>query len=195
MVKISKIEFKKSVDREIKKFLKTVFEKLAIEFIQYHNIYPDSKDSILFNSEESLLLGLFNNTIIRNFTEHQSAIEFGSYNNNEFIGRSDLMVFAKDFELIVEAKKWIYDGKNNTASQMIEYIKDPKEQLLKYYHAERSNCNNDPYIMLLIFEYVNLKKYPDCKLKDYNIETSDGINYYAAYEEGNSGLMVYGFVK
>lgn len=190
---------KKLKNTEVKEFLTFSLSQLAKEFEKYQNIYSDvenqDSENNLFKSEERSLLGLYNNAIVRKNKEYQTFQEYGTYNEGEFLGRVDMFVFKKDFDLIIEAKKWKNEKEKMSSKEVRNCIEKAKTQLRKYYKSEKkTSLSGNPYIMVLIFEYVDMRDKKPKYLSDYNIQSHDGINFYTWYKTGNDGLMVYGWV-
>lgn len=184
----------KTMPEGIRNFLVEALDAFGQELSDHLTYYNDSRD--LFDGEEALLLGVFNNALVRHSAKYHTETEFGSYNRTDFIGRVDLAVMNRkdEFYLLVEAKKWKFDGEFYAPEKLKESLVDAKCQLKTYYNAWRKKYDQDPHTMLVIFEYVDLGKYeydPKNDKGDYD----DGTNFWAYYEKDNGGLIVYGYAE
>jgi hypothetical protein len=178
----------------IKKLFKFGLIKLGNEFDLLLQKTDWAKKG-LFEYNERVLLGLFNNALVRPSDEYCTFQEYHVYKKeDQFLGRADLLISHKDFDILFEAKKWNYDDQD--LNDVDSLFKEPRIQLIKYYEAEESYFNKKhSYLCVIIFEHVAEKYFK--KIKELYIKKSPlekGLHFDCFFEIENNGLMVYGQV-
>ena len=180
---------------QIKKLLDFALRSFGNEFDLFFNKAEWAKKCV-FEYNERALVGLLNNAIIRHSDEYCTFQEYHVYERDQqVLGRADLLVVHNDFDLLFEAKKWEYDGREY--ADINGLFKEPREQLVKYYEAEKSYFRKgQTFLSVLIFEYVaedylkNLKK----QYGGNKAVPEKGVDFDAFYATEHNGLMVYGHV-
>jgi hypothetical protein len=182
-------------DEQIKEFLGESLKSLGEEFKLLFKKTEWAKDC-LFEYNERALVGLLNNAIVRQGKQYRTIQEYHVYRReDQLIGRADLLVMHEDFDFLIEAKKWGYDGRDDY--DMCELIREPKNQLLAYYKAEKQYFKEErTFLGIVIFEYVAGGKDNEKIKQAYRSEEDfeEGINFDVFYGSEKGGLMVYGHV-
>jgi hypothetical protein len=181
---------------QIRKFLGSSLRGLDNEINQLFQRTKWAKKD-LFEYNERALVGLLNNAIVRHDKGINTFEEYHVYKGNEkLIGRADLLVMHEDFDLLVEAKRWVYDGRECEDKDCTSLFKRPMAQLQRYYKAEKNYfAKKHTFLGVLIFEYVS-QKYIEKVRRQYDgqSEPEKGIDFDTVYLSENNGLMVYGQV-
>lgn len=177
---------------QIRKLLSKSMKSLGDEIELLFQKTKWAKD-YLFEYNERAFVGLFNNAIIRQGRQYRTFQEYHVYKKEEqLIGRADLLVMHDDFDFLIEAKKWTYDGKEYNMEKL---FRKPKAQIKTYYHAEKKYYDKKTYLGVLIFEYVPEKHFKEMK-KEYGRESkhNEDIHFDALYAAEKDGVIIYGQV-
>jgi hypothetical protein len=133
----------------------------------------DWAEQYLFEYSERALIGLFNNAIVRHNDDLSTFQEYQVYDEDEhFCGRADLLIMHNDFELLLEAKKWDYDGKED--ENYARLFKERWSSLIAITKQKEFFQEKQTFLGLLIFEYVSNKYLEEVKNCMRKQETTKG---------------------
>jgi hypothetical protein len=140
-------------NNQIEAFLNESLKSLGEEFELLFQKTAWAEDC-LFGYNERAFVGLLNNAIVRQGKQYRTLQEYHVYRREEqLIGRADLLVMNDDFDFVIEAKKWDYDGEDD--HDMDALFRGPRSQLQAYYTAEKQYFKEErTFLGIVIFEYV-----------------------------------------
>ncbi len=145
---------------------------------------------------ERSFVGLFNNSVVRNFPIDAVLQEYSIDCGNKKYKRADYLVKhfyrGEELNILFEAKQRAYDGKSYSENEIKEFLKPFIEQAKSYYEVEKQYIKGQTWVASLVFEWV---RYPELveKVHKYDEEEDDGVtDFYCFFHTEQSGLMVYG---
>lgn len=201
-------------NEEVKSFLSKTLDAFGRELnivAESMYRYPDTQKGIdnkegvndVFALIERSYVGLYNNAIIRSFSQDSTLQEFSVYKRQEetdtdkSIGRADFLVRHLTetgyINLLFEAKAWQSNWKKYSAEQTREYYKKLYDQAFTYFEAEKLFYTGDTYIITISFDWIRKSSLLD-KIVEEKYEDDGCTHFYYIYHTGEAGLMVYGNV-
>lgn len=183
-----------------KKFIQLALNNLTNEFALWHSI-----DDV-FNYNERVYVGLFNNAIIRSSGERFTTLqEYRVYNNKTgySAGRADLLIYDRQEPntlYLFEAKKMNTYDAADLADWIEKYSVTELSKVLKqafyYYEAEKEFYDVTTYMCAIYFE--NIKNMHHLKfINNQYYNKLSGI-FYAVYsydQDPDHGMAVYGLIR
>jgi hypothetical protein len=152
----------------------------------------------VFGLIERTYVGIFNNSVVKNFPDDAVLQEFSVHLGGKKYVRADYLV--KHIEpngyvnILFEAKQRQFDGKDYNKEQTSSYLDPFMEQAKKYVSSEKTYYKGETYLSTLVFEWVRLEKHVN-QVKNWSNEDDGITDFYCFYHSDNAGLMVYGTIK
>lgn len=177
----------------LKNWIKYFSEELKLyrDIIDINNEENIIVDNHPFLLNETALLSSFSNALVRNDInkEINCLLEYSVYNNkNKFQGRADLLVAHKNYNVLIEAKKWQTinlenwykrNGNYFVDGKILKHLEEVKKQLKNYANAEKEYYKKKKtYLMVMIFEELIWQDNDENYLRDVKAYNSDIDNYY-----------------
>lgn len=185
--------------QELERLRETIFDN----YICYPSVYED-----IFGLNEQAWVGVFNNAIIRAFSDSANTLlEFTVYDNNQprksnirsFNGRADLLVQWKNSKgeevyLLFEAKQNRESNLSKLHDDASGFIDEIVGQGKGYVEADHAYYNDKiVFIVPIIFGWFRGADFIN-SAKEYFNKNNKKEDFCSLYSECNSGAWVYGSV-
>jgi hypothetical protein len=193
----------KLIELGISEFFKHVFYYFERELISFSSNLYKNEIEFIYEHNERTWLGILNNAICKAFPDSSTTLqEFNVYEENEFRGRADLLVYwksvaNKEYYFLIEAKQYIEDNIDEMNKEPLDYNKQVIDQALKYFRAEKKYYRKKNVLLIpLSFGRIKDEKNLE-KAFDYfsNESRYDKSTAFCSlfYNEAN-GVWVYGAI-